>query len=123
MRIAVTYENGQIFPHFGRTEQFKLYDVDNGAVTASQVIGTNGNGHGALAGFLRAQGVEALICGGIGGGAQSALAAAGITLYGGASGSADEAVQALLAGNLNYDPNVHCDHHGAHHHGEHRCHN
>ena len=70
MRIAVTYENGQIFPHFGRTEQFKLYDVDNGAVTASQVIGTNGNGHGALAGFLRAQGVEALICGGIGGGAQ-----------------------------------------------------
>ena len=83
MRIAVTYENGQIFPHFGRTEQFKLYDVDNGAVTASQVIGTNGNGHGALAGFLRAQGVEALICGGIGGGAQSALAAAGITLYGG----------------------------------------
>ena len=119
MRIAVTYENGQIFPHFGRTEQFKLYDVDNGAVTASQVIGTNGNGHGALAGFLRAQGVEALICGGIGGGAQSALAAAGITLYGGASGSADEAVQALLAGNLNYDPNVHCDHHD--HHSDDNC--
>lgn len=119
MRIAVTYEDGQVFQHFGRTEQFKLYDVENGAVTASQVIGTDGNGHGALAGFLRGQGVDTLICGGIGGGAQSAMDAAGISLYGGVSGSADAAVQALLAGNLNYDPNVHCDHHGAHHHGDH----
>lgn len=122
MRIAVTYENGQIFQHFGRTEQFKIYDVEDGTVTASRVIGTDGNGHGALAGFLQAQGVETLICGGIGGGAQSALASAGISLYGGASGSADEAVQALLAGHLRYDPNVHCDHHGAHHHhGDHNC--
>lgn len=119
MRIAVTYEDGQVFQHFGRTEQFKLYDVENGAVTASRVIGTDGNGHGALAGFLQKQGVETLICGGIGGGAQSAMDAAGISLYGGVSGSADAAVQALLAGNLNYDPNVHCDHHGAHHHGDH----
>lgn len=119
MRIAVTYEDGQVFQHFGRTEQFKLYDVENGVVTASRVIGTDGHGHGALAGFLRGQGVETLICGGIGGGAQSAMDAAGISLYGGVSGSADAAVQALLAGNLNYDPNVHCDHHGAHHHGDH----
>lgn len=92
MRIAVTYENGNIFPHFGRTEQFKLYDVADGHIIASRVVGTDGQGHGALAGLLRQLGADILICGGIGGGAQSALAAAGIRLYGGVSGSADAAV-------------------------------
>ena len=82
MKIAVTYENGQVFQHFGHTEQFKLYEVEDGRVVSSQVVDTNGSGHGALAGFLREYGVDALICGGIGGGAQAALAAAGIRLYG-----------------------------------------
>lgn len=121
MRIAVTYENGQIFQHFGHTQQFKLYDVENGQVVNTQVVGTDGQGHGALGGFLAAAQVDALICGGIGGGAQNALAAAGIQLFGGVSGPADAAVQAYLAGSLGYDPNVQCDHHG-HHHGEgHTC--
>lgn len=117
MRIAVPYENGEIFQHFGRTEQFKVYDVENGAIAASQVVDTNGSGHGALAGILSALHVDALICGGIGGGAQAALAAAGIQLYGGVSGSADQAAEALAAGVLAYIPNAMCDHHGEHHHG------
>lgn len=122
MKIAVTYENGNIFQHFGHTEQFKVYEVENGAVVSSQVVDTNGSGHGALAGVLTALNVDALICGGIGGGAQMALAAAGIKLYGGVSGNADEAVKALLAGNLGYNPNVKCDHHDHEHHGEgHTC--
>ena len=121
MRIAATYENGDIFQHFGRTSQFKVYDIEYGKVTASAVIDTNGSGHGALATFLLANGVDALICGGIGGGAQMALMQAGIKLYGGVSGSADDAVNALLAGDLGYDPNVMCDHHD-HEHGEgHAC--
>lgn len=122
MRIAVTYANEEIFQHFGHTEQFKVYDVENGAIVASQVIDTNGNGHGALAGVLSALNADVLICGGIGGGAQVALAQAGIRLYGGVSGEADAAVIALLAGNLGYNPNVHCDHHD-HEHGEggHTC--
>lgn len=122
MRIAVTYEDGMIFQHFGHSEQFKIYDVEDGKVTASQVVDTNGSGHGALAGFLSANEVEVLICGGIGGGAQMALAEAGIKLYGGVSGSADEAVAALLAGSLGYNPNVRCNHHD-HEHGEggHTC--
>ncbi len=127
MRIAVTYENGNIFQHFGHTAQFKLYDVENGVITASQVVDTNGSGHGALAGFLAGNQVDVLICGGIGGGAQAALAKAGIQLYGGVSGSADEAVKALAAGKLSFDPDVHCDHHdhehgaGGHTCGEHGC--
>ena len=119
MKIAVTYENGNVFPHFGHTEQFKVYEAENGEVTGAQVMDTNGSGHGALAGMLAGLGVDTLICGGIGAGAQMALAQAGIRLYGGVSGSADEAVKALLAGTLSYNPDVCCDHHG---HGEgHSC--
>ena len=127
MRIAIPYENGNIFQHFGRSEAFKFYDVDGGAVTATAVVSTNGSGHGALAGFLMQRGVDTLICGGIGGGAQMALAEAGIKLYGGVSGEADAAVNALLASALAYDPNVRCDHHdhahgeGGHTCGEHGC--
>ncbi len=121
MKIAVTYENGNIFQHFGHTEQFKLYTIENNMVSSSEVVNTNGSGHGALAGFLSANGVDTLICGGIGGGAQMALAEAGIKLYGGVSGSADAAVSALLAGDLGYNPEVKCDHHD-HEHGEgHSC--
>ena len=112
MRIAVTYQNGMVFGHFGRTEQFKIYDAEDGAIISSRVIDTNGQGHGALAGFLAAQQVDVLICGGIGGGAQMALAEAGIRLFGGVSGMADMAVSAYLAGKLEYDADVHCGHHG-----------
>ena len=130
MKIAVTYENGEIFQHFGHTETFKIYDIADGKVVSAEVVDTNGSGHGALAGFLVAHGVDTLICGGIGGGAQNALAQAGIRLFGGVSGNADEAVNALLAGNLGYNPNVHCDHHdheaghscGDHGCGSHPCH-
>lgn len=122
MKIAVTYENGQVFQHFGHTEQFKLYDVEDGKVTGSQVVDTNGQGHGALAGFLTQAKVEVLICGGIGGGAQNALAEMGIKLFGGVSGSADEAVEAYLAGKLDYNPAVRCSHHEHEHScGEHHC--
>ena len=120
MRVAVTYENGEIFQHFGHTEQFKVYDVEDGRILSSEVVDTNGSGHGALAGVLKALKVDALICGGIGGGAQMALAEAGIRLFGGVSGSADAAAQALAEGKLDFNPAVRCDHHD--HHGEgHSC--
>ncbi len=121
MKIAVTYEDGAVFPHFGHTEQFKLYTVEDGKITGEQVVDTNGTGHGALAGLLQNAGVDTLICGGIGAGAQSALRSAGIRLYGGVSGSADEAVRALLDGKLDYDPEARCDHH-EHGRDGHRCH-
>ena len=119
MKIAVTYENGQVFQHFGHTEQFKVYEVEDNKIVSSEVVGTNGQGHGALAGFLFGGGVDVLICGGIGGGARAALAEAGISLYPGASGGADAQVEAFLAGNLNYDPDTMCNHH--HEGGEHNC--
>ena len=122
MKIAVTYENGNVFQHFGHTEQFKVYEAEGGSVVSSRVVDNEGSGHGALAGMLAELGVDALICGGIGAGAQMALAEAGIRLFGGVSGSADEAVSAMLAGTLSWQPDVRCDHHGHGHHGEgHSC--
>lgn len=119
MRIAVTYDSGNIFEHFGRTEQFKIYDAADGEIKSTAVIGTGGNGHGMLADFLKRENVDALICGGIGDGAKSMLAAAGIKLFGGVSGNADEAATALIAGRLVHQPDVKCSHHGEHEHGEH----
>jgi len=124
MRIAATYENGQIFQHFGHTAQFKLYDVEGGEVKSAFVMSTGGSGHGALAGFLQSVRADAVICGGIGGGAQEALKDAGIALYAGVQGNADEAVAALLAGTLQYSEQANCDHHheGEEHHcGDHGC--
>ena len=127
MKIAVTYENGQVFQHFGHTEKFKVYSVADGAVKSAAILSAGGSGHGALAGLLSGSGVDTLICGGIGGGARAALAQAGIQLYGGVSGDADQAVADLLSGKLAYDPAAECRHHDEHHghdcggHHDHHC--
>lgn len=123
MRIAATYKNGEVFQHFGHTEQFKLYDVENDAIVKEQVVDTHGQGHGALAGFLKQAAVDILICGGIGGGAKMALAEAGIKLYAGISGNTDEAVKSLIAGNLQQITDATCSHHHGKDHacGEHAC--
>lgn len=126
MKIAVTYENGEIFQHFGHTENFKIYNIEDGKIVSSEILSTNGSGHGALAELLKAVNAEVLICGGIGMGAKNALADAGIKLFGGASGNADKAVQAFLLDSLNYNPNIKCNHHShsdgeQHSCGEHGC--
>lgn len=120
MKIAVTYENGQVFQHFGHTAQFKLYTVDNGKILFQEVVSTNGSGHGALAGMLSDLGVNVLICGGIGMGAQLALDEAGIELYAGCEGESDLAVAKLLAGVLPHNGQANCNHHHDHEHG-HDC--
>ena len=126
MKIAVTYDNGNVFQHFGRTEFFKVYEVEDSKVVSSEVIASNGVGHGALAGLLSGQSVDVLICGGIGGGAQAALQEAGVELCAGASGDTDKAVEAYLRGEL-VSTGANCDHHheeghSCGHHGEgHSC--
>ena len=120
MKTAVTYDNGDIFQHFGHTETFKVYEVEDGRVLSSEVIGSGGSGHGALAGLLKDRNIDVLICGGIGGGAQAALSERGIELCAGASGSADEAVEAYLRGEL-VNTGANCDHHDHPHEEEEGC--
>ena len=127
MKIAVTYEDGNVFQHFGRTENFKVYEVEDGKVVSAEVMGSDGVGHEALAWLLKDSGIDALICGGMGQGAQDALAEAGIEVCAGASGDADAAVEAFLKGEL-VNTGVNCDHHDhehghdhGHDHGEEGC--
>ncbi len=117
MRIAVTYENGEVFQHFGHSAQFKFYDVENGRIALERVADTDGAGHGALAGYLKAAGADVLLCGGIGPGARVALEEAGIKLVAGVSGNADEAARAFCDGSLKSDPDAGCA--GGHHHAGH----
>ncbi len=118
MKIAVTYENGEVFQHFGHTETFKVYEVKDGKIVSSELIGSDGSGHEALAGLLKERAIDVLICGGIGNGAQAALEENGIELCAGAEGSADEAVEAFLRGELK-NTGANCDHH---HEEGHSCH-
>ena len=114
MKIAIPYENGQVFQHFGHSAQFKIYNIENGQLPTGEVVSTNGQGHGALVGFLVQNGVNVVLC-----------AQAGIQLFGGISGAADSVVADYLAGNLVFDPNAHCDHHDheeGHTCGSHSCH-
>ena len=124
-RVAVTYDNGQVFQHFGRTEAFKVYEIEDGKIANSEVIESNGAGHGALAGLLAGNAIDTLICGGIGGGAMAALEDAGIEVCAGAEGDTDTVIEAYLKGELE-SAGVTCDHHGEGHtcgdHGEgHAC--
>ena len=118
MKIAVTYENNQIFQHLGHTKQFKIYNIEENKIISDSIIDTKGEGHGALANFLKSHEINTLICGGIGAGAKTALSNVGITIYGGVTGDVDEAVNNFLAGTLSYNPNIQCNHH---HNEEHSC--
>lgn len=118
MKIAATYDNGNIFQHFGKTEFFKVYEVEDNKIISSKVISSNGLGHGALAGLLGEQGIDVLICGGLGGGAQTALKEAGVEVCSGANGDADQAVEAYLRGEL-VSTGANCNHH--HHEEGHSC--
>ena len=113
-RIAVTYDNGQVFQHFGRTEAFKVYEVEDDKVINSEIVESNGVGHGALAGLLADNTIDVLICGGIGGGAMAALEDRSIEVCAGAQGDTDEVVEAYLKGELE-TAGVTCDHHGENH--------
>ena len=119
MKIAVTYENNEVFQHFGRCENFKVFEIENNEIKNAQVINSNGTGHGALAGFLSNLGVEILICGGIGLGARNALASVNIQVYPGTNGNVDDIISNFIQGNLDFDPNTECHHHDHDH--DHNC--
>lgn len=121
MKIAVTYDGKNVFQHFGHTEQFKIYEIENNEIVSSKVLSSDGEGHSALAQMLATENIDKLICGGIGGCAVNALGNAGIEIFAGIAGDADEAVSAYLKGNLEQTTSPNCNHHGDHHDHGHSC--
>ena len=118
-RVAVTYENGQVFQHFGHTEQFQIFTVEDGKILSDEIVSTNGSGHSLVADFLVVQGASVLICGGIGGGAKMALAQKNISVFGGVTGETRKVVEDYLAGTLLFNANAECADH--HHHDHENC--
>ena len=110
MKIAVSYEDGNIFQHFVHSKMFKIYEIDGQNIVDTKIIEAQGSGHSALATMLDDINVDALICGGIGNGAMEALVQMGIEVCSGVSGDADEAVAEYLNGALE-SQGVNCDHH------------
>ena len=110
MKIAVTYDNGEVFQHFGHTEQFKIYEIENDKVINEEIIDTNGTGHGLLGELLISRGVNALICGGLGSGARNILEENNIKVYPGVVGNVDKVIEDFINDRLNYDENKKCDH-------------
>ncbi|CDE84635.1 dinitrogenase iron-molybdenum cofactor biosynthesis [Clostridium sp. CAG:273] len=121
MKIAITYENGKVFQHFGHTEKIKIYQINNGKIVSENIVDTSVCGHEKLVEFLKNNNIDILICGGIGQGAKDALSKANIQLFGGVSGNADDVIEKYLLGQLKYNENVNCEHH--HIEGEHHCEN
>lgn len=122
MKIAATYDKNEgIFQHFGHTEQFKIYEIENNEIVSTRILSSDGEGHSALAQMLGTENIDKLICGGIGGCAVSALYDAGIEIFAGISGNADEAVKKLLAGTLEQNSEANCNHHHGHGGEEHSC--
>ena len=111
MKLAVTYEDGRVFQHFGKTKEFKIYDIVDGKVGFSMVISAGGNGHASLAGFLRMLGISVVLCGGIGPGAVQALQSLDITPIAGVTGDADQAAEDFVAGKLAENTEALCSHH------------
>jgi predicted DNA-binding protein (UPF0251 family)/predicted Fe-Mo cluster-binding NifX family protein len=123
MKIAVTTQHTQVFPHFGRTPEFYIATAEDGKIVEENIVPAPAEGHGALVGFLISQSVDTLICGGVGGGAVNSLRAAGIQVYAGAAGPVKDQVLSLLGGQLPQHGEANCENHEEHNHnhGSHGC--
>ncbi len=122
MKIAVPYLAGDVNAHFGCTESFLIAEADNGQVVRASVFEVDGmqHDHSGIAGFLKQQGVDVILAGGMGAPMQQALKMQGFELYCGVTGRAGEAVEAFLRGDIEQSHSTCGHHHGGHHDGAHR---
>ena len=121
MKIAITYdkETGNVFQHFGKTQFFKIYQIQDGKIVSSEVIDSGGNGHHELPPYLKALGIETLILGNRGQGAIDAIAASGLKEMPGITGNADNAAELFAKGELKPNFTAKCSHHGEHNNDHH----
>ena len=115
MMILVPIDIGMIYQHFGHTPAFRLYDVEGNTVLHTKDYVPNGQGHVIMCLLALEFGVNVVITGGFGLPVQQTLSSNGIQIYGGVSGSADDAVLAFLEGTLNFNPDIVKHHCGCHH--------
>ncbi len=115
MIVAVPYLDGTVNAHFGSTQAFLVAETSDGEITRTSVFEVQGmqHNHAGIAGFLKEQGVQVILAGGMGAPMQQALKLQGFELYCGVGGPALEAIEALLRGEI-----VHSEATCGHHHGD-----
>lgn len=118
MKIAVTYDNGNVGQHFGRTEFFKVFTLEEGQLVSGELLSGGDHGHVAKAQFMKDNAIDVVICGGIGQPAAAGVRAAGAEIYPGVTGSVDQVVEDFIAGRLQYNLEAIHAPHGDHHHHE-----
>lgn len=127
MIVAVPHLQGSVNAHFGSTREFLIATVAGDKVEQTALYQIQGmqHNHAGIAGFLREQGVEVILAGGMGAPMQQALKQAGFEVYCGVSGPVVPAVEAFARGEIEQSE-VACSHHqGEHHHAGHQgdgCH-
>jgi ATP-binding protein involved in chromosome partitioning len=112
MRIALPMAQGTLCMHFGHCEQFALVDVDEAKKTilSTKYVTPPPHEPGLFPRWLREQGANMIIAGGMGQRAQGLFTEQKITVLAGAPAESPEAlVKAYLAGTLKTGANV-CDH-------------
>ncbi len=100
MHVAIVTDGNFVSQHFGRCPSFTIVDIEGGIVTKKEVIENPGHQPGFIPQFLRQQGVEYIICGGMGTRAKGFFDQFGIQTIVGVNGSIDEVLDKLLNGTL-----------------------
>ena len=107
MKVAVSYRDGEIYEHFGHAETFAIYDFDlnNMDNSTKKLIDVRDlSGHEAMVERMRAEGVDAVLCGNMGAAAKAQLLSCGIVPVIGYCGDADTAAELLILGRLPVAP-------------------
>ncbi|MDD5936306.1 MAG: NifB/NifX family molybdenum-iron cluster-binding protein [Clostridiales bacterium] len=110
MRVAVSYDNGNIFNHVGDAKEFKIYDIEDGKIVSTEVLKSSGSGRAMVVDFVSTHFCDVLICNEICSGAKGAVNEAGTKVYGAVTGNADDAVEKLIQNQLEDGDTVICHH-------------
>ena len=111
MLVAITYENGEVFMHYGKTRQFIIFELDNNEIKSERIIDCGEYSHHTLADLLKLNNVDVVICGGCGVHAIESLEAKNIKVYNGACGDVHNVINEYINGKLKFNGATMCDCH------------
>ena len=119
-KIAIPTNGEVLDAHFGRAAAFTVFEIEGQEARKVEILSAAGleHQHEGLASMFKRNGVEVLVCGGIGGGMIAGINAVGLAVITGASGSVFEVAKSYAQGTLVSSGSI-CEEHGHHHHGQH----
>jgi len=119
-KIAIPTNGEVLDAHFGRAAGFTVFEIEGTQARKVDLLSATGlqHQHEGLASMFKSNGVEVLVCGGIGGGMINGLNAVGLSVVTGASGNVADVAQAYAQGKLVSTGSV-CQEHDHDHNHQH----